>query len=75
MSAYYLVLTDQLLCLFRSDQPVPDELFAENEEVKIRFFNSKVVAMCHIAEKISFENIFAFGAEDGIRVGQIYKKV
>ena len=68
-----LFLSENTLCLWNAKEPIPDDVL-ENGPYKFDVFKDEDEVQMYLASKLSFEDVFAYGAEEGIEVGRVYHR-
>lgn len=72
MHAYYLIHTNDLLCIY--DQ-LPVALYSQDLSDGVAVFTSFYKALDCVYSKLSFEELFQYGAAWGIALNHVYHKL
>ena len=68
----FLILTEEIFCIYDDMENLPLEL--KDYISFMEMYRSKDDALREVLRKISFDTIYEFGAEDGIRFNCIYRR-
>ena len=66
-------ISDEVLCLLRQDRRIPESILEMNV-TEYQIFKDENEAKIKLSEILTFDQVYAFGAEDGIQVNTVYTK-
>lgn len=72
MIKYAVLLTDSIMAVMPTNQPLPDEFLLHLDAVKV--FSQWDDALAYLAANLTFDDMWEFCAPEGIVAGVVYHR-